>query len=84
MDEIEAGDTDGLDDEDPERVGGTFPHTFILEVIQDAENESEQIDIVKDQPWDPSSSVERRTLDVSVSPALHGIQLPEEAFRLPA
>ena len=39
MDEIEAGDTDGLDDEDPERVGGTFPHTFILEVIQDAENE---------------------------------------------
>jgi Zn-dependent peptidase ImmA (M78 family) len=84
VDEIDADRGVTLDsgDLDEEQVGGTCTRTFVFEIPEYTLSQVENIDLVKDQPWDPSSPRERMSITVSVIRPLSGIQIPEAAFRL--
>lgn len=73
---------DASADADPEVAGGAIRHAFVLEVDADSARVIEAVELVLDQTWAPEPASDRVDLSVSVNPPLHGIQLPEHAFRL--
>lgn len=67
-----------------ELVGGPHPRFLVLEVRGEAERAVHRLALVKDQPWEPDSAVEKFELLLSVSPPLTGIQVPEYELALSA
>lgn len=74
---------DGLDGEG-ELVGGGSHRSFVLEVDPEAAPGVHQLELVKQQAWGSDSPSGRYALRVSVTPNLHGLQLPEAEFALAA
>jgi Zn-dependent peptidase ImmA (M78 family) len=73
---------DPMADADPEVAGGHSRHAFVFEVRGDSDHASTELDLVLDQPWSPEPVSDRLTLTVSVNLRLHGIQVPENEFRV--
>lgn len=69
---------------DDELVGGPHPRSLVLEVAEDAERAVHRLALVKDQPWEPGSTVDEFELLVAVNQPLTGIQVPEDALALTA
>ena len=70
-------------DTDPELAGESSRHVFVFEVRNaEADSSLTDIELVFDQPWSPEPVTDRVMLSVTVNPPLHGIQVPEEQFRV--
>lgn len=69
-------------DENPELAGGRTRHAFVFEVGDDIAHLLTDLELVLDQPWSPAPVTDRLTLTVTVNPPLHGIQVPEDEFRV--
>ncbi len=81
----EPWDNQLTDVADRERAeGDTYPRSLVIEIDPTAELSMEHMRLVKDQPWDPGPASDELELLVSVSPRLHGIQIPEAELSLAA
>lgn len=69
-------------DADPELAGGSSRHAFVFEVGDNTDHLLTDLELVLDQPWSPEPVSDRLTLTVAVNPPLHGIQVPEDEFRV--
>jgi len=69
-------------DEDPELAGGRTRHAFVLEVGASTDHLYTDLQLVLDQSWSPEPVSDRFVLTVAVDPPLHGIQVPENEFRV--
>lgn len=69
-------------DADPELAGGLVRHAFVFEVDSQAERLLADLELVLDQPWSPEPISDRLSVTVAVNPPLHGIQVPEDEFRV--
>lgn len=65
-----------------EAAGATVRHAFVLEIESSDSGTTVDVELVKDQPWDPGPVAEEFRVGVRVRPSLHGIQLPEHEFRI--
>jgi Zn-dependent peptidase ImmA (M78 family) len=64
--------------------GDKHPRSLVIEIDPAAGLSIEHLRLIKDQPWDPGPASEELEVLVSVSPRLHGIQLPETELALAA
>ncbi len=69
-------------DVDPELAGDHTRHAFVFEVGADPDRVLTDLELVLDQPWSPEPVSDRLALTVAVNPPLHGIQVPENEFRV--
>jgi hypothetical protein len=64
--------------------GDVHSRSLVIEIDSAAGLSMEHLRLIKDQPWDPGPASEEFELLISVSPRLHGIQLPEAELALAA
>jgi Zn-dependent peptidase ImmA (M78 family) len=74
--------SENYDEAVDEYAGSSFPHSFILEIDKRARETTRALTLVRDQKWSPSATSDVLELQVSIHPALHGIQVPEREFVL--
>lgn len=69
-------------DADPELAGGAIRHAFVLAVDAGSAPGTDEVELVLDQPWSRAAASQRADLTLSVNPPLHGLQIPEDEFRI--
>jgi Zn-dependent peptidase ImmA (M78 family) len=67
---------------DEELVGGPQPRSLALEIDPAAQRGVRRVALIKDQPWQPGSTVDEFELLLAINPPLHGIQVAETELAL--
>jgi Zn-dependent peptidase ImmA (M78 family)/predicted secreted protein len=81
-DEWEPEATAHEPEDEEDLVGRGHPRSFVIEIDREARRRVQRLALVKDQPWEPSSSSEEFELLVSINPRLSGLQMSERELVL--